>query len=97
MSQVRLRHPDNQTQYVPKRLVLSLIERLRAEWVIYGVLARMLPEAKGLDRLRYYAQTKEVGATMLAAAELPGLSFMLRGKRQWGGSLTRDWLEQANG
>jgi hypothetical protein len=80
-------------QYYKKRVVESLVACLAAEWVIYGILAKMLPETHGMARLAHYKPRAEQDAK-LPSAELPGLSFMLRGKKVWGANSTVNWLKE---
>lgn len=93
LAQVKLKQLDSKIRYENKRVVESLVARLCAEWEIRGVIARMLPPIAGLQRLQYYAQATS-GDSSLPSCELPGLSFMLQGKKVWGGSLTRKWLQE---
>ena len=86
MSQVRLQELNNLTRYETKRVVLCLIARDLAEWVIRGTLAREKQPAKiengwkvrgtfkNLQQLQGYA-TKHEEFTALPSAELPGLKF----------------------
>ena len=75
---------------------MSLVQRALAQWVVYGITAKMLPNVSGLSRLQFYSKTPKSDAAF-PSAELPDLSFMLRGKRVWDGKQTREWLLDANG
>lgn len=86
MSQIRLQELNSVTRYETKRVVLCLIARDLAEWVIRGTLAREKQPAKiengwkvrgsfkNLQELGTYA-TKHEKETALPSAELPGLKF----------------------
>jgi len=86
VSQIRLQELNSVTRYETKRVVLCLIARDLAEWVIRGTLAREKQPAKiengwkvrgsfkNLQELGTYA-TKHEKETALPSAELPGLKF----------------------
>lgn len=101
MAKVRLRHLDSTVCYENKRVVESLVARLYAEWIIRGVIAKMLPPTAGLTRLKYYNppdhQSAAAPCNVMPAVELPGLRFMLKGKMVRNATEpTRCWLHGHN-
>lgn len=86
VSQVKLQELNKVTRYETKRVVLCLIARNLAEWVVRGTLAREIDPPKiqdgwkvrgsfkNLQELGSYA-TKAEEFTVLPASELPGLKF----------------------
>lgn len=91
-AQVKIRLLDDRVEYRKLKVVESLVSRLYAQWVIRGVIAEMLPETPGLARLKYIP-APNAPDTAFPAAELPGLSFQLHGKKQFDGTETRNWLK----
>jgi len=86
VSQVKLQELNKVTRYETKRVVLSLIARNLAEWVVRGTIAREIDPPKiqdgwkvrgtfkNLQQLGSYT-TKSEEFTVLPSAELPGLIF----------------------
>lgn len=86
MSQIKLQELNKVIRYETKRVVLSLIARDLAEWVVRGTLAREIDPPKvqdgwkvrgsfkNLQELGSYA-TKSEEFTVLPSSELPGLIF----------------------
>lgn len=86
MSKIKLQELNSVTRYESKRVVLCLIARDLAEWVVRGTLAREKHPAKiengwkvrgsfkNLQELGSYA-TKHEEFTVLPSSELPGLKF----------------------
>lgn len=93
MSQIKLQELNSITRYETKRVVLCLIARNLAEWVVRGTLAREIQPPKiehgwkvrgtfrNLQELGTYA-TEHEEFTVLPSAELPGLKFEEPRKRR---------------
>ena len=90
--QVRIKLLDGRTEYRKLRVVESLIERLYAQWLIRGLVAEMLPETPGMTRLKHLPTPGQEPNDTLPHAEIPGLKFTLRGRRQFDGMAARQWL-----
>lgn len=94
-------HNSVKSHHVKRSIAECLVRRLLAEWTVQGVAIRMLPPAEGLKRLQFlpsilkreresYMEQKDG----LPSAELPGLSFMLDGRRVWCGAEAAKWLRE---
>lgn len=83
LSQVRLQQLDSRTRYETKRVVLCLIARNLAEWVVRGTLARLKEPPKHENGWVVHGTYKSfqslsalaVDDSPLPSAELPGLHF----------------------
>lgn len=83
VSQVRLQELNRVTRYETKQVVLCLIARELAEWVVRGVLAREKEPPKvsngwlvrGTYKQFNQLQTLTFDEPSLPSAELPGLKF----------------------
>jgi hypothetical protein len=86
---------DSPNSYITKQEAKGLEVRLLAEWVIVGLLLKMLPPKQGLSRLAYYGQVAQsTRDAILPSCELKGLKFMLRTKNGWNGAPAQEWLDQ---
>ena len=99
--QVRLKHLDSTVRNEKKRNVESLVSRLVAKWIIYGVAAEMLPPASGLQRLQNHPLITHSHTPSdhehLSLAGVHGCTFVLRQKRtrdDTAGWMAAKWLKE---
>ena len=98
--QVRLKYLDSTVRSEKKRTVESMVSRLVAKWVIYGVIAEMLPPTSGLQRLQNHPLlTHETHdePQCLSLAGVHSCMFELRGKRTRdtaAGWVAAKWLKE---
>lgn len=88
----RIKLLDGRVEYRKLKVVESLCARLYAQWVIRGVIAEMLPETPGLQRLKYIPTPEQAGSDELPAPEIHGLKFMRNGKREYPSNAAVQWL-----
>lgn len=91
VSKVRLQEAPRLQRYETKRVVLNLIERKLAEWVVRGSYARLIdpPQIEnGWKHLGTFKSFKDLSAISkesesnhpLPASELPGIKFVMRNR-----------------
>ena len=100
-AQVKLKYLDHSIRSEKKRTVESMVSRLVAQWVVYGVIAEMLPPSHGLSRLKYHPKiaepTKAELNDCLSLAGVHGCKFVLRENRQYdstAGWMAAKWLRE---
>jgi hypothetical protein len=91
-AQVKLKHLDRTIRSEKKRTVESMVSRLVAQWVVYGVIAEMLPPSPGLSRLKYHhiAKNSPKDKECLTLAGVHGCRFVIRDKRTY--DTTAGWM-----
>ena len=82
-AQVKLKYLDSTMRNEKKRNVESMISRLLARWVIPGMIAEMLPEQTGLQRLQNHPLIthSQVSHEHLSLAGVHGCAFAFNGKK----------------
>ena len=102
-AQVKLKYLDHTVRSEKKRTVESMVSRLVAQWVVYGVIAEMLPPSPGLSRLKYHPiitkqhESDSEPEDCLSLAGVHGCKFVLRENRQYdstAGWMAAKWLRE---
>jgi hypothetical protein len=97
---VHQRQTDKPVTYVKRTVAESLVMRLMAKWVVYGIVAQRLPEVCGLQRLQNHPLiTHEApeDSECLSLAGVHSCTFELRGRRTRdtaAGWMAAKWLKE---